>query len=130
MIWWICPPLFPAGAPDALHRYELHTSALHRHRSADRPGHLQAGGGICQGPAAGRNHHLRRRRPGECPLSDQDRRDETGKAQSIADGFLAKQKISLQTSNAVHNSDGFNDLMNAYIADRGGFSALVDDLRR
>ena len=52
------------------------------------------------------------------------------KAQSISDGFMAKQRISPQTSNAVQNSDGFNDLMNAYIADRGGFSALVDDLRR
>ena len=52
------------------------------------------------------------------------------KAQSIADGFLAKKKISPQTRNAVQNSDDFNDLMNAYIADRGGCSALVDDLRR
>ena len=52
------------------------------------------------------------------------------KAQSIADGFLAQRKISPQTSNAVKNSDGFNDLMNAYIADRGGCSALVDALQR
>ena len=52
------------------------------------------------------------------------------KAQSIADGFLAKKKISPQTRNAVQNSDDFNDLMTTSIADRGGCSALVDDLRR
>ena len=52
------------------------------------------------------------------------------KAQSIADGFLAQRKISPQTSSAVKNSADFKDLMNAYIADRGGCSALVDALQR
>ena len=52
------------------------------------------------------------------------------KAQSIADGFLAQQKISPQTSSAVKDSADFQDLMNAYIADRGGCSALVDALQR
>ena len=52
------------------------------------------------------------------------------KAQSIADGFLAQRKISPQTSGAVKNSADFMDLMNAYIADRGGCSALVDALQR
>ena len=52
------------------------------------------------------------------------------KAQSIADGFLAQQKISPQTSTAVKNTAGFRDLMNAYIADRGGCSALVEALQR
>ena len=50
------------------------------------------------------------------------------KAQSIADGFLAQRKISLQTISAVKNSADFQDLMNAYIADRGGCPALVDAL--
>ena len=53
-----------------------------------------------------------------------------GNAQSIADGFLAQQKISPQTSSAVKDSADFQDLMNAYIADRGGCSALVDALQR
>ena len=52
------------------------------------------------------------------------------KAQSIADGFLAQRKINPQTSSAVKNSADFQDLMNAYIADRGGCSALVDALQR
>ena len=52
------------------------------------------------------------------------------KAQSIADGFLAQRKISPQTISAVKNSADFKDLMNAYIADRGGCSALVDALQR
>ena len=52
------------------------------------------------------------------------------KAQSIADGFLAQRKISPQTSSAVKDSADFQDLMNAYIADRGGCSALVDALQR
>jgi hypothetical protein len=52
------------------------------------------------------------------------------KAQSIADGFLAQQKISPQTSTAVKNTAGFRDLMNAYIADQGGCSALVEALQR
>ena len=51
-------------------------------------------------------------------------------AQSIADGFLAQKKISPQTSNAVKNTAGFSDLMNAYIADQGGCSALVEALQR
>ncbi len=51
-------------------------------------------------------------------------------AQSIADGFLAQKKISPQTSNAVKNTAGFSDLINAYIADQGGCSALVEALQR
>ena len=52
------------------------------------------------------------------------------KAQSIADGFLAQQQISPQASDAVKNTAGFSDLMNAYIADQGGCSALVEALQR
>ena len=52
------------------------------------------------------------------------------KAQSIADGFLAQQQISPQASDAVRNTAGFSDLMNAYIADQGGCSALVEALQR
>ena len=51
-------------------------------------------------------------------------------AQSIADGFLAQKKISPQTSNAVKNTAGFSDLINAYIADQGGCTALVEALQR
>ena len=52
------------------------------------------------------------------------------KAQSIADGFLAQQQISPQASDSVKNTAGFSDLMNAYIADQGGCSALVEALQR
>ena len=51
-------------------------------------------------------------------------------AQSLATGFVEAQKISDRERAAVRGRSDFDDLMGTYIADQGGCSALVEELKR